>query len=55
MTKRITYTFDTPFANKSGDDSGEMEFPDDATDEEIEEAVKEAFFERYNYGWSHEP
>jgi len=49
VSRKICYAFDTPFAGIGG--HGEMEFPDGTTDEEIDEAVKEEFFNRYNYGW----
>ena len=55
MARKITYVFETPFANKSDDDEGEMEFPDGTTHEQVEAAIREEFFERYNYGWSDTP
>lgn len=35
--------------------SGEIEFEDDATDEEIEEMVKEEVFNTVSWGWSEKP
>lgn len=55
MPRKITYSFDSPYAGRDEADHGEMEFPDGTPDGVIDEAVKEAFFERYNYGWSDEP
>lgn len=52
MARIIEYAFDTPWAIKDADDRGTIEMPDGATDEECEEAVRELFWERYNYGWS---
>jgi hypothetical protein len=50
MARTIVYNFDTPFAGQ--DISGELEFDDDATDDEIDEAVREEFYNHFNFGWS---
>lgn len=52
MSRVISYAFDNPFAGHEEEDHGELEFPDGTTDEEVDEAVKELFFNRYNFGWS---
>jgi len=51
--KTIYYTFDTPWAGMSISD--EMEVADDATEDEIDQLVREAFFNSFNYGWSDTP
>ena len=52
MSRVISYSFDTPFAGTEDGDRGELEFPDGTTDDEVDEAVRELFFNRYNFGWS---
>ncbi|MEA9653039.1 hypothetical protein ABFU65_12210 [Xanthomonas campestris pv. raphani] len=52
MSRIINYVFDHPYANKNDDDRGQIEVPDDATDEQIDAEVRELFFNTYNYGWS---
>ena len=48
--RRITYSFE---GSRSGSNiNGEMEFDDDVSDADIEEAVREEFFNHFNYGWS---
>lgn len=36
----------------TGSEIEEIELPDNSTEEEIEEAAREAFFNNCNYGWS---
>lgn len=50
MSRKITYSFDTPYAGESP--RGVIEVPDDATDEQINEVVGEIFFGQFNYGWA---
>lgn len=52
MSRVISYAFDNPFSQQDDEDSGELEFPDGTTDDEVDEAVRELFFNRYNFGWS---
>ncbi|WP_414555739.1 hypothetical protein [Stenotrophomonas forensis] len=52
MSRKITYSFDNPYAGYDAEDHGELEFPDGTSDEDVEEEVKQLFFERYNFGWS---
>ncbi len=52
MSRKITYSFDNPYAGYDSEDHGELEFPDGTSDEDVEEEVKQLFFERYNFGWS---
>lgn len=52
MSRVIRYAFDTPFAGQEEEDRGVLEFPDGTTDDEVEEEVRELFFNRYNFGWS---
>lgn len=50
---KIIVTIETPYATIV--DKQAIELDDDATDEEIEEAAREVFFERYQYSWEKQP
>lgn len=49
MSRRIQYHFETPYAG--GKPSGVIEVDDDATEDQIEEAVRDEFYNLFNYGW----
>ena len=50
--KTIILSIETPYTSSSnGQDTVELEFEDDATDQEIEEEAHEYFCERYFYYW----
>lgn len=50
MSRRIQYHFDTPYAGEKP--RGVIEVDDNTTEEQIEEMVRDEFFNLFNYGWT---
>lgn len=50
MTRKVTWSVEVSACSWS--ENGELEFDDDATDEEIDNEVREAVFNIVGWGWS---
>ncbi len=50
MTRRIQYYAETPWASCKR--ATVIEVQDSATESEVEEAVRDAFFNEFNYSWA---
>ncbi|MFL9582419.1 hypothetical protein [Stenotrophomonas sp. AB1(2024)] len=49
MSRRIQYHIETPYAGEKP--CGVIEVDDDTAEEQIEEMVRDEFFNQFNYGW----